>query len=84
MYYQSEKEHIMCVCVCVGAYLYLQIIQQRSSEAHFSQGHVGMTAVQKALDLSADVQSQRLSPLDLLWTQCCPCVIVLLQPLLNM
>lgn len=38
-------------------FVYLQIIQKRTSEVHLSQGHVRMTAVQKALDLSADVQS---------------------------
>lgn len=36
-------------------FVYLQIIQKRTSEVHLSQGHVRVTAVQKALDLSADV-----------------------------
>lgn len=42
-----------------------------------------MTSVQKALNLGANVHSQGLSPLDLMWSQCCPCVIELLQAILN-
>lgn len=63
--------------------LHLQVVQERTSDAHFSQGHVGVPAVQEALDLSADVESQSLSSLDLLWRQRCPGVIELLQSVLN-
>ena len=66
-------------CSC----LYLKVVHQRTSETHFSQRHVGVAAVQEALDLRADVQSQSLSSLDLMWSECCPRVIVLLQPLLH-
>lgn len=64
-------------------YFYLQVIQKRTSDAHFLQGHVRVTAVQKALDLRADVQGQSLSPPDLLWVQRCPGAIELLQSVLN-
>ncbi|KAG7234813.1 hypothetical protein INR49_003960 [Caranx melampygus] len=60
-----------------------RVVQQRTSQAHFSQRHVGVTAVHEALDLSADVQSERLSPLHLMRSQCCPRVVVLLQTLLQ-
>lgn len=39
--------------------------------------------MQEALDLSADVQSQSLSPVDLMWSQRCPGVIELLQSVLD-
>lgn len=63
--------------------VYLQVIQQRTSEAHFSQRHVRVAAVQEPLDLSADIQSQRLSPLDLVGRKSRSCVIELLQTLLH-
>lgn len=66
-----------------GIFFNLQVIQKRTADAHFFQGHVRVAAVQKALDLRADVQGQSLSPLDLLWIQRCPGAIELLQSVLN-
>lgn len=74
--FPHQREIYFC---CV----YLQIIQQRTAECHITQRHVWVTAVQKTLDLSADVQSNRLSPLHLLGRERRPCVVVLLQTLLN-
>ncbi|KAF3852381.1 hypothetical protein F7725_005736 [Dissostichus mawsoni] len=65
---QQEDGGRRGLLVCV----YLQVVQKRSSEVHFSQRHVGQAAVQEALDLRADVQRQRLSPLDLSWSQSRP------------
>lgn len=59
-------------------YVNLKVIQQRTAQAHFSQRHVWMTAVKKALDLRADVQSQRLGSLDFLWRKDRPRAAVLL------
>lgn len=62
---------------------YLQVVQQRAAEAHLAQRHVWVAAVQKTLDLSADVHSQGLSSLDLGGSQGGPRVVELLQPVLN-